>query len=299
MKKLLMLALPMLAAGAVADEVHISGLYKFMDPGPEVILMVDTDQGLKRVSFGPADNWQGRMFWLDKNDRISVSGYTNPGSEDIVAERVWVNGSFYKLPGSTMRPYSAGATSSTMVGVRAALNPTVSLARDVMAGWMNEPRQAADYMIDTYGAPDELTNHRMVWRNNGPWKMSILTNEEINHNFPMPHHDMLLQVIDYKVPINKLNDLAAFDGSVVADRTKGELGARCGKEAANFLAINLANDVATGAKTPEAARQFYADAMNAMTAGNMTTQQRDYTSRFVFSVPRTGAGADPDRRHGG
>jgi hypothetical protein len=32
------------------------------------------------------------------------------------------------------------------------------------------------------------------------------------------------------------------------------MSARCDKEAANFLAINLANDVATGVKTMEGAR---------------------------------------------
>lgn len=298
MKRLMMLALPLLAVGAVADDVQIKGRLKFVDPSPEITLLVDTDHGLKRVSFGPSENWRGRMLWLDDNDLISVTGHTKPGSDVIVAEHVWVNGNYYNLPGSPMRSVSTGSTSSTMVGVREALNPTISLAREVTAGWMDEPKKAADFMIDKYGAPDELTDHRMIWRNNGPWKMSILTNEEIPHNFPMPHHDMLLQVIDYKVPVNMFDEVAEYDGSVVVDRTKGELGARCDKEAANFLAVNLANDVATGAKSPEAARQFYAETISAMMAGNMTSQQRDYTSKFVFSVPRSNT-ADPDRRHGG
>ena len=33
---------------------------------------------------------------------------------------------------------------------------------------------------------------------------------------------------------------------VAAERTKGILSARCGKEQANFLAINLANEIVNG-----------------------------------------------------
>ncbi|MGH8284417.1 MAG: hypothetical protein ACRETT_01460 [Steroidobacteraceae bacterium] len=37
----------------------------------------------------------------------------------------------------------------------------------------------------------------------------------------MPHKDVLEQVIDYKVPPDKFDDLARYDGSVIAERTKG------------------------------------------------------------------------------
>lgn len=76
--------------------------------------------------------------------------------------------------------------------------------------------------------------------NNGPWKRSELVNEEIQHDFPKPHHDMLKQAIAWKVPAGKFDDLAEYDGSIIVERTKGEVAARCDKEEANFLAINLA-----------------------------------------------------------
>jgi hypothetical protein len=53
--------------------------------------------------------------------------------------------------------------------------------------------------------------------------------------------------------------LARYDGSVIVERTKGEISARCDKEEMNFLAINLGNDVVTGKKDVDAARKFYAD----------------------------------------
>ena|SRR5688572_10385269 len=104
MKRLLMLALPLLVAGAMADgEVNIKGRLKFVDPNPEIILLIDTPKGLKKVSFGPAENWRGRMLWLDRHDRISVSGRVDPSSGNIIAEKVWVNGNHYMLPSQPKR----------------------------------------------------------------------------------------------------------------------------------------------------------------------------------------------------
>jgi len=41
----------------------------------------------------------------------------------------------------------------------------------------------------------------------------------------------------------ELKHLAKYDGTVASDRTRGELGARCDKEVANVLALNLAHEV--------------------------------------------------------
>ncbi|MGQ0560790.1 MAG: hypothetical protein ACT443_02830 [Gemmatimonadota bacterium] len=60
-------------------------------------------------------------------------------------------------------------------------------------------------------------------------------------------------------PWDKFDDLAAYDGSVIAERTKGVLSARCDKEGANFLALNLAHEIVTGRRTVEDARARYAE----------------------------------------
>lgn len=98
MKRLLMLALPLLTIGAIADDVQIKGRLKFIDPNPEIVLLIDTPQGLKRVSFGPIENWRGRMLWLDDNDLISVTGHMDASSGNIIPAKVWVNGNYYYLP---------------------------------------------------------------------------------------------------------------------------------------------------------------------------------------------------------
>jgi hypothetical protein len=65
-------------------------------------------------------------------------------------------------------------------------------------------------------------------------------------------------VLDYRVPPEYATALAEFDGSVVVERTAGEISARCHDEQANNLALNLANDIVTDAMTVEEAREYYA-----------------------------------------
>ena len=147
-------------------------------------------------------------------------------------------------------------------------------------------------MIEKYGQPNGVTPDMLVWKNNGPWKRTIVSRDTVPHNFPTPHPDLLEQFINYKVPVDKYDDMAAYDGSVILERTKGEMSARCDDEGANFLAINLANDVATGKRTTEQARAYYT---NAIKTFKETGVMDPYMKGFVFSVP-TGGTQDPDMK---
>ena len=157
----------------------------------------------------------------------------------------------------------------------------------LIAEWKSKPLEVARKMLAKYGLPDEATPMRLIWHRTGPWKRTEVVNEEIPHNFPRPHTDMLLQTIDYPVPPDKFDELAEYDGSVIAERTKGELAARCDMEEANFLALNLAHDIVTGVRSAAEARQFYAQVMQEM-------RPAEYLRGLRFQVPRTAQG-DPDR----
>ena len=52
------------------------------------------------------------------------------------------------------------------------------------------------------------------------------------HHWPTPHTDFLTQYIDYRVPPQQAHLVAMFDGSILVDRTRGEVAARCDSEAA-------------------------------------------------------------------
>ena len=131
-------------------------------------------------------------------------------------------------------------------------------SQEVTQHWPEESREAAQLVIDRYGEPDEMTPSQLTWHTPGPWKRIVASKEVYQHNFPAPHSDAVESVIDYRVPPEKFSALAQFDGSVIVERTAGEVSARCHDEEANCLALNLMHDIVTGAKTPEEARAYYA-----------------------------------------
>lgn len=147
--------------------------------------------------------------------------------------------------------------------------------------WPETARMAANNMIEKYGQPAETTPSMLVWYNTGPFKRTVVYKEELQHDFPMPHKDVLEQFIDYQVPADKFDELAMYDGSVIAERTKGELSARCDKEAANYLAINLAHDIIEGERSVEDARAFYASAIRKMLEGDKPA----YMQSLQFDKP--------------
>ncbi len=161
----------------------------------------------------------------------------------------------------------------------------------MLASWPEASRMAAMSMMDKYGPPNHANATMLTWLDNGPWKWTRVFSKEVQHNFPTPHPDVLEQAIDYRAPVDKYDDLAQFDGSVMLERTKGIMSARCDKEGANFLALNLANDVATGRRSVEEARDYYARAMQTF---KQTQQMDPYMQGLTFQVPRGNTG-DPDR----
>jgi hypothetical protein len=160
---------------------------------------------------------------------------------------------------------------------------------EALRDWPETPREVAGQMIERYGEPDDVTSDQAIWHRTGPWKRTVVHRDEVPHRFPKPHTDVLEQFIDYRVPLGRFDDIAAFDGSVIPERTKGEISARCDKEEMNLLALNLADEVASGRRTVDDARQTYTE--QAMAA--MMKRDAPYTTGFLFDLPR-GDTADPD-----
>jgi len=157
--------------------------------------------------------------------------------------------------------------------------------------WPEESREAARLVIDRYGEPDEVTATQLTWHRRGPWKRIVATKTFYRHDFPVPHIDAVESVIDYRVPVDKFSQLAGFDGSVVVERTAGEVSARCHDEQANLLALNLMHDIVTGAKTVPEARAYYAQEF----ADDRRRKPTPYMEGLRFT-PGDGNAADPDVR---
>jgi hypothetical protein len=159
---------------------------------------------------------------------------------------------------------------------------------EMILAWPEESREAAQLVINRYGEADEVTPTQLVWHHRGPWKRIVATRMYFRHNFPAPHTDSVESVIDYNVPAERCSDLARFDGSVIVERTAGEVSARCHDEQANLLALNLMHEIATGRRSVEEARRYYAKEF----ADHRRRKPTPYMERLRFE-PR-GGGADPD-----
>jgi hypothetical protein len=129
---------------------------------------------------------------------------------------------------------------------------------ELIQGWPEESREPAQLVIDTYGEPHEATESQLLWHDVGPWKRVVASKAFFEHNFPAPHMDSVESVIDFRVPTEYFTPLARFDGSVIVERTAGEVSARCHDEEANTLALNLMYDIVSGEKDVDGARAYYA-----------------------------------------
>ena len=170
---------------------------------------------------------------------------------------------------------------------------TVDLAtvETLIADWPDAPQRGARQMLEQYGQPNEATPTKLFWYRSGPWKRIIVTRDVVTHNFPAPHSDFLTQYIDYRVPPEKFDEIARFDGSCLVDRTAGEAAARCDSEAANTITLNLMHDIVTGTTTVAEARETFGEVMVAYTLG----RPAPYAEGLQFAVPDGGT-EDQDER---
>ena len=155
-------------------------------------------------------------------------------------------------------------------------------------GWPEASKMAVKEITDKYGKPDGVTKDELIWMNKGVWKKICINKKESKHSFPIEHTDMMQTSISYKVPMDVMDELGKFDGSVTFDRTQGIMSARCDKEGNNFLALNLANDIITGKKSVEEARKAYGDIVKE----KMNGANPVYMQKLTFATQENSADAD-------
>ncbi len=158
----------------------------------------------------------------------------------------------------------------------------------VTESWPPTSKVAIKSLTEKYGLPGAVTDDMVVWKNTEPFKRSIVYREEVNQMFPMQHSDVLEQAVDYRVPVDLIDDLSRLDGSIMVDRTRGELSTRNDREEMNILSLNLADKIIKKEITVEEARREYSMYAESLAAGT--------TSPIVSGLqfkPESGT-ADPD-----
>ncbi|MCE3233272.1 MAG: hypothetical protein K0R98_1529 [Rickettsiaceae bacterium] len=160
----------------------------------------------------------------------------------------------------------------------------------MLADWPERPRFVAYETIKKYGMPQQYTNDKLVWKKPGAFKRIVICKEEIVHDFPKPHTDFIEHTVEYKVPIDKIDDLVTFNGSNVVNRTTGEISTRSNSEKNNIITLNLNYDIITGKKTAEQARRAYGD----MVVQNLLGAKSPYFNELQFT-PSDESARFPDR----
>ena len=163
------------------------------------------------------------------------------------------------------------------------------LAGELIRHWPEKSQAVARITADRYGAPDEALPSRLFWYENRPWAWTIIYRDEVQHNFPGSHTDVIEQAIRYRVPVARIPEILAFHGGFKFDRVKGEVSVRCGREESNFLAINLMHEILQGRLSVEDARRQFGEKLMLL----VRDQPPDETRRFGFELP-TGDTADRD-----
>ncbi len=151
----------------------------------------------------------------------------------------------------------------------------------IIERWPPAPKKVAKETVARYGLPNEGTPTQLIWHDNGPWKRTVITSDETAHDFPTPHTDFITQTINYDVPVEKLAELAEFDGSLIVYRTAGQVMASCDNEGANLLSMNLMHDIVEGRRTVQEARTEFGEQQAAW----LLNREAPYTEGIRFAQP--------------
>jgi hypothetical protein len=148
--------------------------------------------------------------------------------------------------------------------------------------WSPIAAQAARLLIDKYGAPDEIRPAYLAWHQAGPWARTVVfdTDGPTGDGRDIP---LIEQTLGYPLKPAQVAALASFDRRVAYNERTGELSVRSETEELNFLRMNLADDVASGRKSPLGARAEFDRAVSLSASGKRSPAMRGL--HFPFGLP--------------
>jgi len=184
-----------------------------------------------------------------------------------------------------LRPAAgAGLAAVLLIGMTRVIAPSdlqpPAAAEAAVRDWPKDLQALASVLIEQYGPPDSADGEALVWHGNGSWRKTVLRREGFTRTFLSGTRDHLEQVIAYHVPEDKLPLLKRFDRRLEANAATRELISRADREAMNFLALNLADDIVKGERGVLEARIFIEKALRLERAGKSSP----YLEGFVFAL---------------
>lgn len=140
--------------------------------------------------------------------------------------------------------------------------------------WFEGPRTMAKVLLDRHGPPSVFARDAVSWYQVEPFKR-ITIHGDSPENY-------LEQAVGYQAKPGAADRVKAFGLGVRVDLVSEELSARGNSEALNLLALNLANDVASGGRSPRDARGFYERTVKLAAAGKSSP----YMEKLLFEPYR-------------
>ncbi|MDE2291140.1 MAG: hypothetical protein KGL53_03565 [Elusimicrobia bacterium] len=162
-------------------------------------------------------------------------------------------------------------------------NETPAAAKNpetLIQNWPERSRLAARALLEKYGRPDIFDENRLAWEGNRPWDETVVRRAAPADVPALTSRDVLEQSISYRVPPGKAAALKSFDGRLVVDRENAVLTSYSASEGLNYLALNLADEIVEGKRSPEEARAFYRRTAELAEAGKSSP----YMNGFLFPL---------------
>ncbi|MDE2142117.1 MAG: hypothetical protein KGJ84_06880 [Elusimicrobia bacterium] len=144
-----------------------------------------------------------------------------------------------------------------------------------VADWPENARLLAEATVREYGAPDDIQPGQLTWNGRRPWTRVVVFRDAQSRESP----NLLLEALAYPVPPSRWRALSSFDRGVTYDPVRRELVARGGGEAANLLALNLADEIIQGRRSPPDANAFFDRTLSEAASGRTSA----YMLRLMFS----------------
>lgn len=179
----------------------------------------------------------------------------------------------------------------TMVGGCAAFGRSGPKMHDYEASvW---PSRASDWtrsdwanlsinaMVERYGPPKWVEPDRVVWENAGVWRR-ITVWDRVEEQRKQTAPDNIEQAFTYPVPADMRRTVESFGPLIEVSEDASSLSVRSADEKFNFLAVNLADEIIRGVKTPEEAKAAYIRTVRLTHAGKTSP----YTQSLQFQYGR-------------
>ncbi|HAM36759.1 MAG TPA: hypothetical protein DEB40_00505 [Elusimicrobia bacterium] len=147
-------------------------------------------------------------------------------------------------------------------------------AASLVANWPESSRLMALAMIEKHGQPSRSDEQALTW-------FGLYRGRRTTVRRARAGAAMIEQVVLYRVPAHKVDELKSFDSRITVDREAAEMSAQTDSERTNFLLLNLAHEIASGFKTVGEAKEFFHAQMQLAKTGKSSR----YRDRILFEDP--------------